>query len=203
MKKRTDKKEWTGVQEAKGMPKSHSTLEREESDPRKRNSEPEGFLLIHRVAMEQGHHTSEETNHQDEFISKARQCQRVGHYSFAFSSLRSFPSGSDGKESACNAGDPGLINGYHSSILAWRIPWSVLLAQWSVSHSVVSDCLQVCGLQPTRLLHPWNSPGKTTGVGGHFLLQGMFPTQGLNLGLCMAVKILYYLSHQGSPITMQ
>ena len=83
MKKRTDKKEWTGVQEAKGMPKSHSTLEREESDPRKRNSEPEGFLLIHRVAMEQGHHSSEETNHQDEFISKARQCQRVGHYSFA------------------------------------------------------------------------------------------------------------------------
>ena len=45
-----------------------------------------------------------------------------------------FPSGSDGKESAYNAGDPGLIPGSersqekemgtHSSILAWRIPWT-------------------------------------------------------------------------------
>ena len=100
-----------------------------------------------------------------------------------FSSLRGFPGGSDGKESACNAGDPGLINGYHSSILAWRIPWALSLTQGSVSRSVVSDSLHVHGLLPTRLLHPWNSPGKTIAVGGHFLLQGMFPTQGLNLGL--------------------
>ena len=45
-----------------------------------------------------------------------------------------FPGGSDGKESACNAGDQGSIpgwgrspeegNGNHSSILAWRIPWT-------------------------------------------------------------------------------
>ena len=45
----------------------------------------------------------------------------------------SFPDGSDGKASACNVGDPGLIpglgrfpgegNGTHTSILAWRIPW--------------------------------------------------------------------------------
>ena len=44
------------------------------------------------------------------------------------------PSNSDGKESACNAGDYGLIpgsggspgkeNGTHSSILAWRMPWT-------------------------------------------------------------------------------
>ena len=31
-----------------------------------------------------------------------------------------------------------------------------------------------------RLLCPWDSPGKTTGVGCHFILQGSFPTQGLN-----------------------
>ena len=37
-----------------------------------------------------------------------------------------------------------------------------------------------CGLQPTRLNHPWNFPGKNTGMGCHFLLQGIFPTQGLN-----------------------
>ena len=39
------------------------------------------------------------------------------------------------------------------------------------------------GLQPTRLLSPWDSPGKKTGVGWHFLLQGVLPTQGLNLSL--------------------
>ena len=37
-----------------------------------------------------------------------------------------FPGGSDGKESACNAGDPGSIPemAAHSSILAWRVPWT-------------------------------------------------------------------------------
>ena len=37
------------------------------------------------------------------------------------------------------------------------------------NHSVVSDSLQPHGLQPTRLLCPWDSPGKNTGVGCHFL----------------------------------
>ena len=37
--------------------------------------------------------------------------------------------------------------------------------------SVVSDSLQLCGPWPTRLLCPWDSPGKNTGVGGHFFLQ--------------------------------
>ena len=36
--------------------------------------------------------------------------------------------------------------------------------------SVVSDSMQPHGLQPTRLPRPWNSPGKNTGVGCHFLL---------------------------------
>ena len=40
----------------------------------------------------------------------------------------------------------------------------------SISCSVVSDSLQPHGLQPTRLLYPWDSPGKNTGVGCHFLL---------------------------------
>jgi len=35
----------------------------------------------------------------------------------------------------------------------------------------MSDSLWPHGLQPTRLLHPWNPPGKSTGVGCHFLLQ--------------------------------
>ena len=39
-----------------------------------------------------------------------------------------------------------------------------------------------------------------TGVGCHFLLQGIFPTQGSDLGLLPHRQILYSLSHQGSPI---
>ena len=42
----------------------------------------------------------------------------------------------------------------------------------SESCSVVSS-----SLQPHRLYSPWNSPGQNTGVGSHFLLQGIFPTQ--------------------------
>ena len=38
-------------------------------------------------------------------------------------------------------------------------------------------------LWPARLLYPWDSPGKNTGVGCHFLLQGIFATQQLNPGL--------------------
>ena len=46
--------------------------------------------------------------------------------------------------------------------------------------AVVSDSLRPHGLQAARLLCPWDSPGKNTGVGCHALLQGIFPTQGLN-----------------------
>ena len=43
--------------------------------------------------------------------------------------------------------------------------------QWKWSRSVVSDSQQPHGLQPTRLLHPWDSPGKSTGVGCYCLLR--------------------------------
>ena len=43
-----------------------------------------------------------------------------------------------------------------------------------------------------------DSLGKNTGVGCHALLQGIFPTQGLNPGLVHCGQILYLLSHQGS-----
>ena len=45
----------------------------------------------------------------------------------------------------------------------------------------------------------WNSPGRNTGVGCHSLLQRILPTQGSNLGLLHCRKILYHLSHEGSP----
>ena len=50
----------------------------------------------------------------------------------------------------------------------------------SVSHSVMSDSLQPHGLQPARLLCPWDSPSQKTGMPCHFLPQGLFPTQGVN-----------------------
>ena len=42
--------------------------------------------------------------------------------------------------------------------------------KWKWSHSVMSDSSWPHGLQPTRLLRPWDSPGKSTGVGCHCLL---------------------------------
>ena len=53
---------------------------------------------------------------------------------------------------------------------------------------------------PPRLLSPWDFPGKNTGVGCHFLLQEIFPTQGSNPGLPHCRQTLYHLSHQGSPV---
>ena len=48
--------------------------------------------------------------------------------------------------------------------------------KWKWSRSVVSNSSRPHGLQPTRLLHPWDFPGKSTGVGCHCLLRSM-PTQ--------------------------
>ena len=57
------------------------------------------------------------------------------------------------------------------------------LQNCSESCSVVPDPLRPHGLQPARLLCPWDSPGENTGLGGQSLLQGVFWTQGWNLGL--------------------
>ena len=65
----------------------------------------------------------------------------------------------------------------------------------STGRSVVFNSVQPHGLQPARLLCPWNSPGKNTGVGCHSLLQGIFLAQGSNLGLLQCRHILYHLSH--------
>ena len=43
---------------------------------------------------------------------------------------------------------------------------------------------------------PWDFPGKNTGVGCHFLLQGIFQNQGSNLGVLHCRQILY-LSYKG------
>ena len=60
----------------------------------------------------------------------------------------------------------------------------------------MSDSLRPHGLQPARLLCPWDSPGKNTSVGCYALLQGIFPTQELSRGLLHGRQILYQLSYQ-------
>ena len=60
----------------------------------------------------------------------------------------------------------------------------------SESYSVLS-----VSLRPHGLYIPWNSLGQNTRVGSLSLLQGIFPTQELNLGLLHSRQILYHLSH--------
>ena len=79
----------------------------------------------------------------------------------------------------------------------FSLPW-LQLCYVRVSRSVVPDSLRPHGLQSTRFLCPWDFPGKDTGVGCHFLLQGIFPTQGSNPGLLHCRQILYRLSYKGS-----
>ena len=106
-------------------------------------------------------------------------------------------------------GSPEEGHATHSSILAWRIwrteepsrlqsirsqrtrhEWSDLAHTHLVFYShtmcvpsrlAMSNSLWPIGLQPARLLCPCNFLGKNTGMGCHFLLQEIFPTQGLEL----------------------
>ena len=66
---------------------------------------------------------------------------------------------------------------------------------------LVQSCPTLCNLM--GLYCPWNSPSQNTGVGSHSLLQEIFPTQGLNLGLPHCRWNPYQLSHQGSPAARQ
>ena len=90
---------------------------------------------------------------------------------------------------------------------SWRRDWTwvscitgrfftIWATSESESHSVVPD-----SLQPHGLYSPWNSPDQNTEVGSLSLLQGIFPTQGLNPGVPYCRQILYQLSHKGSPLT--
>ena len=102
-----------------------------------------------------------------------------------------FPGHLDGKESACDVGDPSSIPGsvrspgegnfflpgeFHRGV--WQPTVHGVTKSWTCCccccvASVVSDSVQPHRRQPTRLLRPWDSPGKNTGVGCRFLLQCM------------------------------
>ena len=75
----------------------------------------------------------------------------------------------------------------------------VIHTYWENAHNVVVvESLSRVRLsqphRPARLLCPWDSPGKNTGVDCHFLLQVIVPTQESNPGLLHCRQILYWLS---------
>ena len=80
--------------------------------------------------------------------------------------------------------------------------WASFSAHTTVLCLAAQSCLTLCDPMdcspPGSSVHG-DSPGKNTGVGCHGLIQGIFPTQGLNPGLPHCRWILYRLSHQGSP----
>ena len=80
----------------------------------------------------------------------------------------------------------------HKSKVIKITKMSMLVAQLCLT-------LRPHGPKPTRLFRKWASPGKNTGVGCHFLLQGIFPTRGSNPGLLHCKQILYQLSYEGRP----
>ena len=61
-----------------------------------------------------------------------------------------------------------------------------------LSHLVMSDSLWPYRPQPSRLLRPWDYPGKNTGVGCYFILQGIFLNKGLNPWFLPGRQILYH-----------
>ena len=76
----------------------------------------------------------------------------------------------------------------------------------SHSNLVVLHCAQSCLTLVTpwtvaRLLCQWDSPGKNTGVGYHFIFQGILPTQEPNRSLLHCRRIRYQLSYEGSLAT--
>ena len=72
----------------------------------------------------------------------------------------------------------------------------------SAQFNLKLSCLTLCDpmdCSPPGSSDLGDSPAKNTGVGCHFLLQGIFPTQGSNPGLLHCRQILYCLSHLGRP----
>ena len=87
-----------------------------------------------------------------------------------------------------------------STILGQRnhlIPKNYIPCLCFIAHLRLTPCNPMDCSLPGSSVHR-DSPGKNTGVGCHALFQGIFPTQGSNLGLPHCRQILYCLSHQGS-----
>ena len=98
-----------------------------------------------------------------------------------------FPDSSVGKESACNAGDPGLISG------SGRSPGEGI--GYPLQYSGLENCMDYVGhgVAASDRTEQLSLSGKNTGVSYHSLLHGS------NLHFQHCRQILYGLSHQGSP----
>ena len=89
----------------------------------------------------------------------------------------------------------GDSNSHHSAALSWR-------AFCVRAHPVPQSCLTLCNPMDYSLpgsFCPQGFPGKNTGVGCHFLLQGIFPIQGSNPRLLHGQGGSFPLSHLGNP----
>ena len=86
---------------------------------------------------------------------------------------------------------------FPKSIYSFHLHHHCLLSRFSGVDSLLPS-----GLSPASLLCPWDSPGKDTGVGSHFLLQGVFLTQGWNLCLLCLLHLQGFLttSATGNPL---
>ena len=103
----------------------------------------------------------------------ARRQARAKSGGLVYRNMQEENSASWAYESEVKAQETALVTWYLSAVLADG-PLSVLV---------------------TGLLCPWNPPGKNAGVNCHFLLQGIFPTQGLDSGLLHCKQILYHLNY--------
>ena len=113
--------------------------------------------------------------------------------------------------------DIGLLKLNLNFIILWKIIIKQILNYFNVFisqlfHLHIQPCCSYClvsklcltrlrphGVLPARLLCPWNFPGKNTRVGCHFLLQGIFLTQGSNAHFLHCQEDSLPLSHQESP----
>ena len=93
-----------------------------------------------------------------------------------------------------------------TTLMAWRMECRMISLIINHCCLVAKSCLTLCDPMDSnaRLFCPWDSLGKNTGVGCHFLLRGLFLTQVSNLHLLHWQEDSWILlSHQGSPIYYQ
>ena len=108
----------------------------------------------------------------------------------------------------CSSQAEKSINSFsHRKSVSSGRPWGICLqslisAEGSLLSLVAQSCPALCDPMdcspPGSCVHG-DSPSKNTGMGCQALLQGIFPIQGSNPGLPHCRRILYHLSHQGSP----
>ena len=117
----------------------------------------------------------------------------------------SFPSPADLPNPGSNSFFLGLLHWQADSLPLCPLgipksPWYILDKMKWIEVKVAQPCLT---LRPHGLYSPWNSQGQNTGVSSLSLLQGIFPTHGLNPGLLHCRPILYQLRYKGSPIILE